>query len=631
MDFYKTIFLVRMKIAPNTLKAILLLGSLFLYLSMDYDRTIIDCENDFTNPTIDFPAFPGLVSGDTMFLVCSSMVVGFIENEAVVEDNCDPNPLVNFSEQCEVLPDCTQAFKYFAEYNWTIVDNNNNVTEFSLYTAIGDKTPPVIEFNGAEGVESGDTITMECGFDEVFDESYVTVTDSCDPSTFCDDAISELDVFFQERILEQGDCEDNLSKMRCTWTATDGCGNESKFELIVLLTDETPPEFIDVPDFFCGTTSLTVSEYEAYKLELDDINVNDRCSDHDLFYTIEEVNSDCTFFIQWTAVDDCGNTSLHQQNVCITDAVCNGIVSGTVRLDTDEDFVGDEPIAEVQLLLIEDIDGDGEVMGGEQVFKSTTTDEMGFYSFEDVPQGCYVIVELQPNGVIDARDEDVTNPGNLDPDGTNHPVDNLIPVCVNAGEFDDGNDFLEQQIILAIELSGFSGEYLSENNAVKIDWQTSYEYRSEHFLIERSTDGTSFEAIGQIETSGSKSVGDRYSFIDQELTRHNQHFYRLVEVDADGAHNKSEIISVRTIQNGPEIEVFPNPSTGHANILLRDVDQNEELRVELFDLSGQSIKREIQYGDSFKIGLTDLAPGTYLLRIHAKTQSYVRRIIHLVP
>ena len=600
------------------------------HFSMDVDLKKITCENGFTKPTITFPNFEGLVSGDTMFLVCASDILGSIQDEALVEDNCDPEPLVKYREECFSFDDCSRGYNYLAEYNWVVVDKNNNVSTFTIFGAIRDKTPPSIALNWGEGISSGDTIRMECGYAENFDESFVTVRDLCDPSSGCELLNNPIDVFFQERIISQSDCSDYLTMMACSWFATDACGNTSTFDLIVLLTDNTPPEFIDIPDHYCGSQSMTEEEYLEYRKKLDEIEVKDYCSSFDLNFTIDELFDGCDYFIQWEAIDGCGNASYHQQHVCILSSACVGNISGTVKIDENKDAIGDQPVPNVTLFLVEDINSDGKVDGGETVIETTTTDENGFYRFSDVPQGCYIIVELQPNGLSDVKDEDVTNPGNTDQDSNDNLVDNLIPVCITPGEFDDGNDFVEEQFVLSVVLTNFKGTYDEVNDLVSLDWETSAEYNSDYFEVERSVDGETFESIAQVKSKGGESAGANYTYDDYYTLPSENLYYRLVEIDLEGLVTHSDIVAVKAKKSlSSESIVYPNPTIGMITVKANGISNGSASMLNLYDISGNMIRQVSFDTTTTSLNLEEMVSGTYFLSITSAQKTSVHKIVLL--
>jgi protocatechuate 3,4-dioxygenase beta subunit len=119
-------------------------------------------------------------------------------------------------------------------------------------------------------------------------------------------------------------------------------------------------------------------------------------------------------------------------------------ISGIVLEDIDNDGDGDDPIQGVTLLLCdgsgEPVDGDPNAAGIQPLTAITNAD--GAYAFVNVAPGSYIVKEVQPAGYITVKDGDTTNAGD---DTENTSIsDNQIPVTLNGGEIDTGNDFVEE-------------------------------------------------------------------------------------------------------------------------------------------------------------------------------------------
>ncbi|MDX1406748.1 MAG: SpaA isopeptide-forming pilin-related protein, partial [Saprospiraceae bacterium] len=114
-----------------------------------------------------------------------------------------------------------------------------------------------------------------------------------------------------------------------------------------------------------------------------------------------------------------------------------GTICGNVRDDRGI------PIGQVTLDLYADSDGDENPDG--PVLQTTYSDSLnGNYCFEMLLPGDYVVVQTQPAFYNDLFDYDLTT-GAFDPDGNDsiQSPDNDIPVTLEPGESDSGNDFIE--------------------------------------------------------------------------------------------------------------------------------------------------------------------------------------------
>ncbi|MGJ8726607.1 MAG: SdrD B-like domain-containing protein [Roseibacillus sp.] len=135
--------------------------------------------------------------------------------------------------------------------------------------------------------------------------------------------------------------------------------------------------------------------------------------------------------------------------------VAPAVIAGTIYEDADGDGNGDVVINVVTLTLCTDLNGDGDSddagegpadnpnLAGTQDYILTTTD--GTYAFTGLTPGSYVVKETQPNGYVTVTDFDSATDTGATVDQSNASTsDNLIPVSVDAGETDGGNDFVEE-------------------------------------------------------------------------------------------------------------------------------------------------------------------------------------------
>lgn len=111
-----------------------------------------------------------------------------------------------------------------------------------------------------------------------------------------------------------------------------------------------------------------------------------------------------------------------------------------------------------------------------------------------------------------------------------------------------------------IFLTGFAAlqarvEYAAELAAAELPvgtilkWTTQVEDDHEIFMVERSTDGISYENIGMVEAAGNVRNGKDYRFLDNNFSGETS-YYRLRHIDFDGTASFSQTVSVRrTLRN----------------------------------------------------------------------------------
>jgi len=194
-----------------------------------------DCTNDPIPPVITIidNEIIGMADGDTLFVECDNMP--FLNaNSVVVTDCCDDNPMVEFIDSVSAGVDCTIfGYKQVFVCGWKATDAAGNMSTYFVNIAVIDNTPPTISFNenlatafSVPSIMAGDTIEADCTNLPVIPDSlaadYVDVFDQCGGTT-----ITQSDDY-----MGTGDCPDEHI-YRCTWTATDRCGNASTITFYV--------------------------------------------------------------------------------------------------------------------------------------------------------------------------------------------------------------------------------------------------------------------------------------------------------------------------------------------------------------------------------------------------------------
>jgi hypothetical protein len=110
--------------------------------------------------------------------------------------------------------------------------------------------------------------------------------------------------------------------------------------------------------------------------------------------------------------------------------------------------------------------------------------------------------------------------------------------------------------VLPVSLLSFKAA--ANTNSVQLQWQTGTEKENNRFVIERSSDGIHFTAIGTVPGNGN-SAGS-YRFTDaQPLT--GTSYYRLKQVDNNGAFTYSQVVPVKR-SPAAQVQVYPNPGQG---------------------------------------------------------------------
>lgn len=195
------------------------------------------------------------------------------------------------------------------------------------------------------------------------------------------------------------------------------------------------------------------------------------------------------------------------------------------------------------------------------------------------------------------------------------------------GNTDSGNDFGIYYAPLPVDLISFSGAW--NGSIVSLNWETASELNNDFFEILWSTDGLSFESIGEVSGNGTTPMGATYSF--DHYSPESNNFYRLRQVDFDGTDDYSSVINLnREGGAGVNLEAFPNPFSDQLTVSLTAF-QNETGILEIRSASGQTVYQDdvnvVEGIQNFRISnLGGLNAGTYLLTLKTPSLSKTIRV-----
>lgn len=180
---------------------------------------------------------------------------------------------------------------------------------------------------------------------------------------------------------------------------------------------------------------------------------------------------------------------------------------------------------------------------------------------------------------------------------------------------------------LPVELTAFDGRKVNEQTV--LNWTTATEINSDHFVVERSVNGTDFIELGKVSAAGNSVVEQRYDFIDAE-PRLGVNYYRLIQVDVDGSFDVFGPINVYFNKPG-DAKIFPIP-TYSGNIKLEyDAVLNGELNWEVIDIQGKTIRTgilNVSKGiNQFQMKDLFLNDGIYFMKLTQDEWSETHRFI----
>jgi len=238
-------------------------------------------------------------------------------------DNCDTDVTVVLTE-VSVPGNCGSI----VTYTWTATDNCGN-------TSSEERTYSLTDNVGPEFASAIDTVYASCGDDlSLLEIPTPEVTDACSQVTALDFTDAEA----------PADCGSVVIR---TYTATDGCGNTSTAQQIIMLEDTTAPVFISAPDNLVSVCGALSNDGSLPVVE-------DNCSEVTITFEDEvAAGQGCSGSLvrHWFATDACGNVATFDQEIAYTDNAAPVILSLPEDITAGCDQV---PAADANAVVFED-------------------------------------------------------------------------------------------------------------------------------------------------------------------------------------------------------------------------------------------------------------------------------------
>jgi hypothetical protein len=160
---------------------------------------------------------------------------------------------------------------------------------------------------------------------------------------------------------------------------------------------------------------------------------------------------------------------------------------------------------------------------------------------------------------------------------------------------------------LPVELVDFNGHRIDRD--IKLVWTTETENNNDYFELHRSTDAIDYKLVATIDGAGNSNSILEYIYNDQDAPIVATNYYKIKQVDFDGAEKWYGPIAVAPGQKENALLLYPNPATTTINIKnLETID-----KYVVYNNQGEVVKSGMMENDN--IDINDLPVGMYFLTI----------------
>jgi hypothetical protein len=171
------------------------------------------------------------------------------------------------------------------------------------------------------------------------------------------------------------------------------------------------------------------------------------------------------------------------------------------------------------------------------------------------------------------------------------------------------------------------------NNAfIHLKWATALEVNNDGFQIERSTDGQTWATIGWVNGNDNATTQTNYTFDDVNVVANTVYYYRLKQVDNDGAFEYTDIVSARiTGEVSFSVKDFvPNPTMDKTNLIIT-ASKDQDITVTFYNVVGQKVLESTHQvskgGTRLEFELGKLASGTYTAIVSSANDVYTKKVV----
>ncbi len=171
-----------------------------------------------------------------------------------------------------------------------------------------------------------------------------------------------------------------------------------------------------------------------------------------------------------------------------------------------------------------------------------------------------------------------------------------------------------------------------DNSYIQLTWATAIEVNNKGFQVERSLDGQTWSTIGWVDGHDNSTVQQNYSYNDMDVTPNVRYYYRLKQVDFDGAFEYTDLVTaIITQQSTFNVKDFvPNPTLNNTSLIVTSTT-DQEIDVVFYNLVGEIVnsgKHNLHKGgNQISFNLSELAAGTYTAVVTSNNEVYSKKVV----
>jgi hypothetical protein len=138
-----------------------------------------------------------------------------------------------------------------------------------------------------------------------------------------------------------------------------------------------------------------------------------------------------------------------------------------------------------------------------------------------------------------------------------------------------------------------SVDALPLDDRIRVRWSTASEENNDGFEVEKlNPNSLQFESISWLNGNGNSNQVNYYSFDDVQVVANEDYFYKIRQVDFNGASSYSEVVHARLKQTvSSNVQFYPNPLSADSKLVF-DLEKNSTVKITIVNVLGEVIAQE---------------------------------------
>jgi hypothetical protein len=164
-----------------------------------------------------------------------------------------------------------------------------------------------------------------------------------------------------------------------------------------------------------------------------------------------------------------------------------------------------------------------------------------------------------------------------------------------------------------------------------LNWSAKDEWNNNYFSLERSTNGTNFYAIGQVQSKGNNTGKQFYNFNDPTPLTDIVVYYRIKVVGQNGFTEYSNIVKLFPQKANNELmQILPNVINNNANVFIQSQKQ-QKVNLLIYSTDGKLVQQQnVNLNDGLNnitLNCSKLALGYYIVTVTTQNNKLTATVI----